>query len=307
MILLFHFTLNLLSCIFVESSAFMQPSLFHLQNRNSPILQNQAQPRTSSYSAVVVAFKATSSSNDKGNKKRATLQGIVNKITKTDSVPLPSSDGNTNSLNQFLRDKKTIDVLLGGSKKHKVEPVSDNVLSENMDQWLTKSKAVEAEEPSISNGDRMYTVRTAEMNFPGLKVSSNALIGTTVTPTDELQFVLVKTEQIPDGPAPLVWLFNKMTGNDKAKSGGGDSKQAIRSLSRLNLKSSSEGGTGIFSLATMLELSVEFPSLLLKLMPVSKEKAEEQFSSSIRNTVEKDQSVVVPMFRQLYLDWLEKK
>ena len=62
----------------------------------------------------------------------------------------------------------------------------------------------------------------------------------------------------------------------------------------------------VFSIEASLEVIVKFPSLLLKVMPVSKKKAEEQGSASVLKAIGKDIEAVLPKVRSYYLETFEK-
>jgi len=289
----------LLSFTLVTSSAFMQARYILQDNKSLP--SNQVGGRHG------IILEASATSSDKKN--RAALRFVTETTVESDPVPLLPSIYSDNdeldktSLHQFFRQKETIQVILGGAAGNLVESVDNNILLENMDKWSEQCKFFSSLYPSIAEGDGMYYVNTDGMSFPGLTISSVALIGATVSPVDnEFQFVLINTEQKAKGSKLLVWTFNKLTGNDKTPDDD-SGEEMVHSLTQVTFQPTAEQDTAIFKFQTSFEISVQFSSLLLKILPVSKEKAEEQGSASILKALKKDFDVVVPKIAQVYLEY----
>jgi len=290
----------LLSITLVTSSAFMQAR--NIQQDNTRLTSNQVGGQRG------IVLEASATSSDKKN--RASLRFVTETTVESNPVPLlPSIDSdndevNKTSLNQFFRQKETIQVLLGGAAGNLVEPVDNNILLENVDKWSEQCKFFSSLYPSIAEGDGMYSVDTGGMSFPGLTLSSVALIGATVSPVDnECQFVLIKTEQKVKGSKLLVWVYNKLTGSNETPDDDGG-EQMVHSLTQVTFQPTAEQDTAIFKFQTSFEICVQFSSLLLKVLPVSKEKAEEQGSASVLKALKKDFDVVAPKIAQVYLEWL---
>jgi hypothetical protein len=174
------------------------------------------------------------------------------------------------------------------------------------------------------------------MNFPGLALTSNAYIGsrllqsldddhgsgesavTTLTGYPVYEFVLIRDEQTAKGFPPAVWLFNKLTGSassskKKAKkdvlneSGGKRRKTSPRTLSHVSVVSSNNGGTDDddelrFQFKVNFEINLSFPKVLLKILPMSKTKAEQEGSLAIQKTLNKDLTKVMVVLRDQYVE-----
>jgi hypothetical protein len=180
------------------------------------------------------------------------------------------------------------------------------------------------ESSSSSAGDHPVGIVSTEtsIRFPGLTVTSIVYIGTkllwdhlpppdassrgmavTTTMMPAHEFVLLGEHQRVEGPPPLVWLYRKLTGiPDNDDDGGGDTHaqgldgssavgtirpSKARSWSRVAVVETLQGGLAL-SFATALEIRVDFPSLLVKILPTSKEKMEEQGSAAVLKAVSKD-------------------
>lgn len=85
-------------------------------------------------------------------------------------------------------------------------------------------------------------------------------------------------------------------------------EQTTHSLTRTTATSTDSDDQMItFTSSSYLEVDVSFPKVLLRILPVSKEKAEEQGSQSILKTIEKDSGPALESFKDAYLEYVVKK
>ena len=208
------------------------------------------------------------------------------------------------------------------------------------EEWREQTRNVGGEEPNPEKGDVVYQVTTGGMNFAGLRVVSNAWIGVKLVVQNgddssrgglgivfpEYQLVYIKDEQTVEGPKVLVWIFHKLTGkrtntasssssssssnssdnegNGKRNDDKSTNQQSVSSFSRFYVQTTQDKEI-IFTIESMLDIAVKFPSFLLKILPVSKEKAEEQGSASVMKTLLKDTAAslerVVEFYREVSL------
>jgi len=226
-------------------------------------------------------------------------------------------------------------LLLGGAGNNPAMILSQAESIAMKEDWLEQARNSGGDDPSpeTNRGDMVCRVNTVGMNFAGLVIKSDAMIGTklvfpnsdcvnnissngnanansnsdsitdddststTAASSPEFQLTFIKDSQKVTGPRFLVFIFNKLTGRDEGKegkdgggggSGGGEGKeQAVTSFSRFFAEQSSET-EATFVIETSLDIAIKFPSLLMKILPVSKEKAEEQGSASVIKTLVKD-------------------
>ena len=183
---------------------------------------------------------------------------------------------------------------------------------------MEQCKNVGGDDPSPESGDVVCRVNTGGMNFAGLSVQSDAMIGTklilpaeaTPSPSSpEYQLVFIKDRKNVTGPRLLVWIFNKLTGDgneNEDENEGEDREQAVTSLARFYAKISSddddESKSVVFTIETSLDIAVKFPSLLLKILPVSKEKAEMEGSASVVKTLVKDTNASLQRIVESYVE-----
>jgi hypothetical protein len=120
----------------------------------------------------------------------------------------------------------------------------------------------------------------------------------------EYQFVLLEESFHADGPPPLVWLFNKLTGLDRTDQDSSHHSNHV--FFRVWVEETSNC-TIAFSSQSKADLSFNFPSFLLNLLPVSKDIIENQGNSALQKSIEKDVSPGLESFLKSYLQWLKKK
>ena len=244
---------------------------------------------------------------DAAEKKGMALLKFVGEATTiTDPVPLPpqASDDDGKSLAAFFSVDSHRDLLMRGVS-NVVEPMEAN--KELMERWTVEAKRVGAVPPEEE--DALLQVTTAGIQFPGLKILSVATIGAKLIVDDESgypvhEFTLVKDTIRAEGPRPIRFIFNKLTAtrDEEAK------EQTTHSLTRTTATSAGSDDQMItFISSSYLEVDVSFPKVLLRILPVSKEKAEEQGSQSILKTIEKDSGPALESFKDKYLEYMNVK
>ncbi len=248
----------------------------------------------------------------KEKKGMTTLHFKGEKVFQTDPLPLESMD----VLQSFFeREKDEIrSILLSGSSgKNTVVALPGKEGVKEKEAWSKQCQVVGGNLPSFENGDVVYRVNADGMNMGGLQIKNEMLIGATTkigntgddtssinTNSPEYQFVFISDKRIAEGPRLLVWVFNKLMGAGK-KDDGEDTEQAITSLTRFYANTISKDEV-IFTLESSLDIAVKFPSFMLKILPVSKEKAEEEGSASVMKTLVKDTEPVLAKLSQFYLN-----
>uniref|UniRef100_A0A7S4JNA5 Uncharacterized protein n=1 Tax=Odontella aurita TaxID=265563 RepID=A0A7S4JNA5_9STRA len=233
----------------------------------------------------------------------------------TEEVPRRSSSGK--SVEDFFAVDENRNILLTGSG-NVIEPMgADGATRDLMDRWTREAERLGSAPPG--DGDAAVRVTTTGIQFPGLKVLSVATIGPRLvssgegageggeSPDPEYEFTLVSDEIQVEGPRPLRWIFRRLTEGGRTKDGKLKAdEQTTHSLTRVRIKPADGEANGVvFTATAYLEIDVKFPSVLLKILPTSKEKTEEQGSASIQKVVEKDLGPSMEKFRDAYLTFLE--
>ena len=116
----------------------------------------------------------------------------------------------------------------------------------------------------------------------------------------EYQFTLLESELIPEGAAPLVWLFNKLT----------RFRDTTSSFTRV--RANNAGGVDcdkiIFTTEARLETRIQIPQKGIKALPgVDVAKFERQGSKSIQRLLEKELEPALDEFRNAYVRYIESK
>ena len=244
-----------------------------------------------------MASSSSSSADEEAAEKKgmALLKFVGEATTTTDPVRMPPSGI---SLADFFAIDSHRDLLMKGTG-NLVEPMEPN--DELMKRWAVEAKRVGAVPPQ--KGDALLQVTTSGIQFPGLKILSVATIGAKLIVDEDggylHEFTLVKDTIKAEGPRPIRFIFNKLTAtrDEEAK------EQTTHSLTRTTVKSAG-GDQIVFSSSSYLEVDVTFPRVLLRILPVSKEKAEEQGSQSILKTIEKDSGPALENFKKAYMKYV---
>ena len=169
--------------------------------------------------------------------------------------------------------------------------------------WKIKADLTGGTEPN--DDDVVLQINTGGIKFPGLTLTSVAMIGcklvtNAVSSFPEYQFVLIDDAQQVEGAKPVVWIFNQLTGSSKKVRIPSDGPLSI---TRVSAKLTDDEKGIIFFSEGYLKIFVKFPAFLLRILPVSKEKAEEQGSMTIQKVIEKDVKASILAFRDLYDAW----
>jgi hypothetical protein len=204
-------------------------------------------------------------------------------------------------------------ILAGGSEndgnsKNEIELLSTPDVALYHLWQVEASNAPSFESPMV--GDSILRVTTHGIHFPGLTIRTRATVGCkkvlvsndeddTATPTPQLQITLITDELQAQGPDTLVWVFKQLTGGNNKRSSSSDRR--THSTNTISAETTPEGGV-IFRSVARLMIDVSFPSLLLSILPVSKQMAERQGSDAIRKVVERDIGPSLEAVRKLYMN-----
>lgn len=215
------------------------------------------------------------------------------------SEPVPSAS--PQEILAFFQQPAQRNCIVSAGNIRDVHEVDDK--RKLLELWKERSLEVGAFEPDAS--DSVLRVITGGMNFPGLSLTSEAYVGAklleprsnSVYPVYEL--TLIKDAQQVTGFKPAVWIFNQLTGanNDDATK----DKNNAQTLSKVTADTTEDGQT-VFQVLVKFTITVSFPKVLLRILPVSKDKAEDQASDAIGKALEKDLKNAMKILRQQYLE-----
>ena len=198
----------------------------------------------------------------------------------------------------FFRDEHR-NMLLAGTSHNLLEHVQPTTAL--VKQWEVEALKYGVEKPV--KGDAIVRVTTTGIHFPGLLLKTVAHVGCKkclVLGDPEYQFTLIRDELHAEGPEPLVWLFNRLTGAaDEKRNPSGTERRRTHSMNKVTAKTTS-GGV-VFSSNTQITIEVAFPTVLLRMLPVDKRMAERQGSESISWVIERDIGPSLNRLRKIYL------
>jgi len=221
----------------------------------------------------------------------------------TESDPAPATT--QEAIVDFFRDPIHRNCLISAGNTREAHTVA--VTDELLQKWKNRASLLGAAEPDAT--DDIVRVRIGGMRFPGINLESKSLIGsklllpTETTDFPSYEFVLIQDQREATGFQPLVWIYNQLTGAGKKDR---EKDTTPTSLSRVTIRGSNTNKTVTFMIETFLEIQVKFPVVLLKMLPVKKEKAEGQAAEALTKILKKDIDVAIAKFRDLYAESLQK-
>lgn len=245
--------------------------------------------------AAVEPSAAVAETNDE-----ASLVLRADYVGESKPAPVTSQE----AMIDFFRDPKHCACLIsaGNTRESHTVPTTDELLQ----KWKSRAASLGGEQPEMS--DYIISVRTGGIRFPGVTVVSTSLIGSKLLlPTDSTgfpgyEFTLIQDQREATGLRPIVWVYNQLTGAGNKER---ENDAAPTSLSRVAPCPTPDGESVTFKIDSFLEIRVKFPAVLLKIMPVSKEKAEAQGAEAVINVLKKDIDVSIDKFRDIYVETLQ--
>jgi hypothetical protein len=290
--LLFHFPAYLLSDGFVLRTK--SPGTI---NRDSNRFQSSLHAVTGEDNTSGLRFKASTTYRSK-------------------EVTLPDSSEQIDELRKFFSIDETNFHLLAKGTRNTVQEARENDIQPCLSSWTKEAIRMGADKLTPKDKVLSLSVTTPFLVFV-LKVT--AMIGVKLLwhsfdtngnhendqkniVLPEYQFTLLSQTFTADGPPPLVFIFNQLTGINKTVKG--TYKQPNHALFTVKAEPSSDHKRLSFVSRMTAELNIRFPEILLKLLPVAKERIEKEGSASLKRSMERDVPPGVDEFRNVFADWL---
>ena len=275
----------------------VQPYTVHQQRNVARVVAAYSSSTSSSSSSPI----DESSSNANNNQATLCLNGNSTKCTKTLPMSSPSQ------VLDFLKVPLHRDCVMTGGNVRTATPIGTTV--DLLELWTEKAAAVGGTPPD--QDDTIVEVQTGAINFPGLSVSAVSTMGVKFLERETeknddadgqddypiIEFTLIKDKTFVEGAPPIKWVYNKLTG-----SGGGNSPS---SLSKLMVVTTPDGSGLCFQSEANLQVKISFPKILLKILPTTQEKAEQNGAVSITRALEKEQMPSLTKLEELYEAWVE--
>jgi len=288
--------LMLVACLqMVDAFSPRNNSLLSERNRISLAFLSRSKQRVALISREAVHTNTVGEDFD-----RASLVIRADYVAESEPAPVTSQE----AMLHFFRDNVNRNCLVsaGNTREAHTTPTTDDLLQ----RWKERASSLGAEEPEAS--DTIVSVRIGGMQFPGVQLESISLIGTKLLappPSNDLpsyEFVLIQDKREATGLPPLVWIYNTLTGKGEKDR---EKDTTPRSLSRVTIQRKDHGKSVTFKIVTFLEIRVNFPVILLSILPVKKEKAEAQGSEAVSTVLRKDLDRAMRTFRDTYVASLQ--
>lgn len=230
----------------------------------------------------------------------------------TDPVKIIDNEDGTfkSSLLQFFSDNRNL-LLTSGKKDDKGilveenDAISSTKKSKLLGRLESEAKKFKIEEAVSGAKDVSFLKVRSPTKFVGLTVSSVNVMAAILTQTEnnlpEFYFVLLDSSQEASVPSPLVGLYNKLTGtNDSNRELHVNESTGSSSVTKVCTRISSSRKSICFEADAQLNVSVSFPKIMMKILPVKVNKFEEQGSASIQKVLEKSVKPSLDAFSEAY-------
>ena len=218
---------------------------------------------------------------------------------QTESSVLPYSTRESVEAFFTCPDNRNLFITAGGKREYeKLEILDTDIL-------LASWTRICAQEGNAipDKSDEIFTVKTGGMSFPGLTLETRATMGIKLVekesgPTYEV--TLIGDDRKVKGLPPVVYIFNKLTGGGGGGAGEESGSSDNVSTTKIICEFNPESSNVTFKTSTQFTINIRFPSILMKIIPTSKEKAEEQGSQAITKAVGKDVEQSMAVFEEAY-------
>lgn len=264
----------------------------------------------------------------------------ANKTLRSQPLPLPSSgdddDRKQRSVDDFFADPKNVDMQF--SDRAGVKPLRAPPESSVMDNFRRLNADRRAEAGLRPVADDVYSTRLVELENPpmhclGLTLHSVTQVGIQVLKGNhngggggggrpnqsrrfpglpELQLTLLDTAFEATGPKFLVRLFYKIMQPPPQQSSSSPAAEnhdcsSVETIGLTRIWAEPAGDEHpnaiVFVNQARLETHIRVPSLLMKVIPMSRQRMEQRGSNTLQHAIEKDMVPAMERFVNAYLEW----
>ena len=287
---LFPLTLLALACL-QKASAFQHHAA--VKSRKTVVLHSSVQE--------VESRRATRRRYSVIEKQDPSALTFSGSIVKTSRPLVPIED--KQRLIDFFKTTRARDTLfVSDSRPVPVNPISPKLFRE----WQLETQKLGVNLPIREEGSTQTVMQLCSegISFSGLHVETTVNCGAKLidycpdTGLPAYEFTMINDRTSARGPRPLMWIYNQVMGfvsnKNKAQS------KTTTSLCRIALVEV-KGGIAI-DFESSFQVKVNFPPFLLRILPVSKSRAEQQGSSAVSRFVQKGVVDSVQRFEQAFAD-----
>ena len=244
--------------------------------------------------------ESSSQGKNKGRKETLVFGGSVERT----SVPLPE-DATKQQVSSFLRDERRSNLVSVIASAGGARSTREVARTDELDGlWRDCCLDTYGSENLPAPDDPVFVTNTTS-RFPGLKLTTTVYNGIKTFETEAgiPQYVLnmIAETQTPTGFPPVVWAFHKIMGFCEPQ---GSLRPCGRVQSVLSVVEDSNDSRRLaFHMDVSVRIKVEFPAVLMRILPMKKDKAEAVASSSILKSVSRDVKTVVAGMQKAFVKW----
>ena len=256
-------------------------------------------------------FSVDAGASGDGKVENSSLQFCAGTSFRSESVPLPTPPLQLVDFFQVSEYRNHM-LLRKGTIDDEVLPAVEELLHPSpgplWDRWAREADLTGTPMPR-PNVDTLLRVKSSGIPFPlGLTMFVESIVGVSlVLPEEsessfpEYQFTLIKDTIRAEGPRAMVWIYEKITGASSEENEG----QANHSFSTLKVEPTPDKrGEIVFQSDVRIEINVYFPKILLRILPMSREKSNALGSEATQKMLGEGASL--KMFEKSYRKWLEQ-
>mmetsp|Transcript_28816 Transcript_28816/g.43513 ORF Transcript_28816/g.43513 Transcript_28816/m.43513 type:complete len:286 (-) Transcript_28816:16-873(-) len=241
---------------------------------------------------TVTSFQQLPRRGSQPTKVAASLTFNCDSIHESDPIP---SLLKPDQVMSFFKQPEQRNCAISGGNKNNFREVE--ITDKLFEEWSDRCKELGASEPDREK-DIICKVETGETKLPGIKLATSVFVGTKLVEGNVgeypwYEFTLINNEQRARGFGPAVRVFEKIMAGSKNKS-------CISSLSRLTAVTNADGHT-VFKFWSDFRIIIPFPSIVLKILPVNKERVEKEGAEAIGKTLKKQTQSVLQTLQQTYV------
>ncbi|CAB9502913.1 expressed unknown protein [Seminavis robusta] len=265
--------------LLLHSKAF-QPIASPPQTGRLGVIRHATVPKVNERPRLI--SRGRQSPTTKSDPSALTFQGRIVKTSRP-LVPLQDKDF---LVDFFQSDRARNTLFVSDAPPVPIEPVSNQLFLE----WQAETQRLGATLPTgaSSSSERVMQLCSNGISFSGLHVETTVQCGSKLIESDPVtglpvyELTMIKDKTQARGPKLLMWIYNQVM---SVVSKDNSSDKTTTSLCRISLVEKN-GGVAL-EFVSDFEVSMKFPRFLLRVLPVSKSRAEQQGRSALTSFVEK--------------------
>mmetsp|Transcript_32848 Transcript_32848/g.60523 ORF Transcript_32848/g.60523 Transcript_32848/m.60523 type:complete len:332 (-) Transcript_32848:23-1018(-) len=230
---------------------------------------------------------------EEGRKRDVGMTFVGKKSVSTAPMIMPR--GGVKDLNNFFSEAENRNLLFFRNDVNALTNPSEDLIR----RWSAEVALHGGSDifQAVEKGNKNILRMKACLKMPGLRVMSETIVGANLILGDkgdsfpEYQFTVIDTKLTPEGTAPLVWLFKKVT------------KYMEKTSSFSRVRPVRVGGDDIVLVTdARLETKIRLPSAVARVLPINVTKFEQQGSRSMQRLLEKELEPALLCFQRALVE-----